>query len=105
MKLGTLAFIRSNKKEKKEGKDFRIFTNEEMWHFILVEDGGFPKENNKNKYINLLKLKMMIKIIKIVILILLFLISLQKEKKMIKKMLKKIKKRMKKKKKKKKKKY
>ena len=55
MKLGALAFIRSNKKEKKEGKDFRIFTNEEMWHFILVEDGGFPKENNKNKYIKCLK--------------------------------------------------
>ena len=55
MKIGALGFVRSNKKEKKEGKNFRIYTNGEMWHFILVEDEGFPKENKNNKYIKCLK--------------------------------------------------
>ena len=55
MKIGALGFVRSNKKENKEGKNFRIYTNGEMWHFILVEDKGFPKENKINKYIKCLK--------------------------------------------------
>ena len=55
MKIGALGFVRSNKKEKKEGKNFRIYTNGEMWHFLLIEDEGFPKENKNNKYIKCLK--------------------------------------------------
>ena len=55
MKIGALGFVRSNKKENKIGKNFRIYTNGEMWHFILVEDEGFPKENKVNKYIKCLK--------------------------------------------------
>ena len=55
MKIGALGFVRSNKKENKIGKNFRIYTNGEMWHFILVEDKGFPKENKINKYIKCLK--------------------------------------------------
>ena len=49
MKIGALGFVRNNKKENKEGKNFRIYTNGEMWHFIIVEDEGFPKENKANK--------------------------------------------------------
>ena len=56
MKIGALGFVRNNKKEKKKGKNFRIYTNGEMWHFILVEDNGFPKENKANKYIKRLKI-------------------------------------------------
>ena len=55
MKIGALGFVRSDKKENKIGKNFRIYTNGEMWHFILVEDKGFPKENKINKYIKCLK--------------------------------------------------
>ena len=55
MKIGALGFVRNNKKENKEGKNFRIYTNGEMWHFIIVEDKGFPKENKADKYIKCLK--------------------------------------------------
>ena len=53
MKLGAMAFIRGNLKEKVEGKDFRIYTNGEQWKFVLKEDTRFPL--NKETYIKCLK--------------------------------------------------
>jgi hypothetical protein len=53
MKLGAMAFIRGNEEERIEGKDFRIYTNEEQWNFKLKEDTRFPL--GSNKYIKCLK--------------------------------------------------
>ena len=54
MKLGAMAFVRGNEKEKIEGKDFRIYTNGEQWKFQLAEDKRFPL-NNGEKCIKCLK--------------------------------------------------
>ena len=54
MKLAALAFVRGNEKEKIEGKDFRIYTNGEVWHFKLAEDKRFPL--GQNEYIKVLKI-------------------------------------------------
>ena len=53
MKLGAMAFVRGNEEERIEGKDFRIYTNEEQWNFKLKEDTRFPL--GSNKYIKCLK--------------------------------------------------
>jgi len=49
MKLAALALLRYF------GKDFRIYTNGEEWHFKLIEDKGFPIDGNKNSKV--LKMK------------------------------------------------
>ena len=57
LKLAALAFVRGDEKEKIDGKDFRIYTNKEMWHFKLVEDERFlpDKDKDKKKIIKVLK--------------------------------------------------